>query len=251
MFDLPQKPQEKKPVSSLDKRYLNAGPQLTPRWEYALRFVGQQGAVRFDQLQKLLGRLSPQPQDMKQPGILTAERTRKLLRRWTDEDLYCYRVFYARQRGWIWLTRKGLKFADLDLRYYEPAPSSLAHLFALNEIRLMIEARRPADLWISERQLRVFRDAAIQAGNVSHLPDAELCNAQGQVNGIECELTVKSEKRLEEILFDLAANKRYSTIWYFAPEHVYATLTKMLHKLPREHQTRFVIYTLEGKPYAV
>src|SRR5438552_27434 len=244
MFDLSQELPEEKPGNTPSKRYLNTGPQITPRWESTLRFIGEQGAVRFDQLQRIFGRLSPEPEELKLPGVLSAERTRKILRRWTQEELYLYKVFYAKECGWVWLTRKGLKYANLDLRYYEPAPSSLPHLLALNEIRLMIEERRPDDQWRSERILRSEQDTPTQKGKIAHLPDAEIVSSHKSKIAIECELTVKSEKRLEEIVFDLAANKRYSTIWYFLPEQVHLVVKKAVNKLPEEHRKRFVFYTM-------
>lgn len=230
--------------------HMNRGPQMTERWEEALRIIHQQGALRLDQFQRVLGRLSPEPGRMKQPGILSEERTRKILRRWRAEDLYVYKVFYVRQKGWLWLTRKGIKYTGLDMRYYEPSPASLSHLAAINEIRLLVEERRPQDTWKSERELRAEQNACQKGSVIKHLPDAELIGANREsVIAIECELTIKSEKRLQSVLYDLAANKRYSTIWYFCAENVYDTLRRAIATLPPEHRHRFVIYTLEGKPY--
>ncbi len=247
----PIRAEDERSYEKTHKPYINVGPQLTPRFEHTLRFIAQQGAIRFDQLQKVLGRLSPDPQDMKEPGVLSEERTRKILRRWFDEELYVYKMFYARQKGWIWLTRKGYKYANVDLRYYEPAPSSLAHLYAVNDVRLLIETRRLQDVWKSERELRAEQDSTEKGSKIKHLPDAELISANGTtINAIEVELTVKAEKRLQDILYDLAANKHYTTIWYFAPPQVYAALQRALGKLPPTHRKRFVLYDLEGKVYA-
>jgi hypothetical protein len=232
------------------KRYMNAGPQITNRLETFLHVLGQQGVLRFDQAQRILGRLSPEPDKMKQPGILSAERTRKFLRPWFNEELLNYRVFYANQKGGFWLTAKGLKYANLNLRYYEPTPASLQHHYAVNEIRLLVEARRPQETWRSERELRAAQPAHAKGSPASHLPDAELIDPNGTIKAIECELTVKSEKRLEEIIFDLAGNKRYHTIWYFLPEQVYNAVKACIKKLPAEHRKRFVLYTLEGEVYS-
>lgn len=179
------------------------------------------------------------------------ERTRKILRPWLDEELLLYRVFYAKQRGGLWLTSKGLKYANLNLRYYEPSPASLPHLYAINDIRLLIALRRPHDTWRSERELRAEQNAHMKGETVSHLPDAELISSNGNMNAIEVEMTVKSEKRLEEIIFDLAGNKRYNTVWYFSPENVYSVVKKTVGKLPVEHRKRFAFYTLQGEPYSV
>lgn len=232
------------------RAHRNQGPQITPRWEQSLRFIAQQGAIRFDHLQRLLGHLSPDPADMKEPGVLSEERTRKILRRWQDEDLYEYRQFYVKQRGWLWLTRKGLKFANVSLRYYEPSPASLDHLAAVNAIRLTIEAKRPGDTWVSERELRAGQDPNTANSARRHVPDAELRTEKGTINAIEVELTIKSEKRLHDILLDLASNPRYSTIWYFAPDAVAQAVRRAIMTLPIGRRAHFRLYDLEGKEYA-
>ena len=229
--------------------HINRGPQITPRLEAFLKVIGQQGVLRFDQAQRVLGRLSPEPDKMKHPGILSAERTRKILRPWFQEELFLYKVFYTHQKGVLWLTSKGYKYANLNLRYYEPTPAGLHHHYVVNDIRLIIEERRPHDTWRSERELRAEQNAREKGSIVLHLPDAELVTTSGTVNAIEIELTVKSEKRMEEVMFDLAANKRYSTVWYFVPVQVYPAVLKAIRKLPQEHQRRFLVYNLEGKSY--
>ena len=50
-------------------------------------------------------------------------------------------------------------------------------------------------------------------------------------------------------MYDLAANKRYSAVWYFAPENVYKTVSKAVLKLPPEVRKRFAFYTLQGDLY--
>ncbi len=233
------------------KRYMNTGPQITKRLEAFFAILGQQGVLRFDHAQCVLGRMTPDPGKMKQPGILSAERTRKILRPWLKEEVILYRTFFNRQKGCIWLTAKGIKYANLHLRYYEPNPATLSHLYAVNDVRLLLAERRPKDTWRSEREIRAQQNVNAKGSTPPHVPDAELISANGNsVIGIECELTVRSEKRLEEIVFDLAGNKRYSAIWYFSPEPVYRAVKKAVNKLPAEHRKRFVFYTLQGEPYA-
>jgi hypothetical protein len=234
-----------RPEVTTRRPYMNKGPQITPRLETFFQIVGQQGALRFDQAQHWLGWLSPEPARMKQATVLSAERARKILHPWFEQELFLYRVFYARQKGWLWLTQKGIKYANLSLRYYEPSPASLPHLHAVNEIRLLLARRRPADRWRSERELR----AGQQSASRRHLPDAELITEKGFINAIEVELTVKSDKRLQEILVDLASNSRYDTIWYFAPEAVAISVRKALTTLPASHRTQFRLYDLQGKEY--
>lgn len=232
------------------RQRLNKGAQMTQRTETILQIVGEQGALCFDHLQRWYGLLSPASTRMKESGILSTERTRKLIRPWIDRQLLEYKIFYAGQKGWLWLTAKGLKYVNVDLRVYEPAPASLNHLYAVNAIRYLIAVRRPAEIWRSERVLRAQQHARSQAGKYTHLPDAEVISPNGTIKAIECELTVKQEKRLEEIIFDLAANARYNAIWYFVPPQVKGAVSTAIDKLPPEYQTHFSLYSLKGEPYS-
>ncbi len=238
------------PISQARRMHMNRGPQLNHRLDEFWPYVGQQYVLRFDQAQRVLGQLSPEPHKLKQPGILSAERTRKLLRLWIDEGVLNYRAFYVGEKGIFWLTAKGYKYANLNLRYYEPTPSQLPHLFAVNEVRFVIAGRRLKDTWRSEREVRAQQNIHLQGSEKpAHVVDAELISENGNVRAIEVELSIKSEKRLEEIMYDLAANKRYNAIWYFAPENVYKTVSKAVLKLPSEARKRFAFYTLQGDLY--
>jgi hypothetical protein len=237
------------PVHKARRVHMNSGPQLTNRLESFWQILGQQGILDYVQAQRFLGLLSPEPDKMKQPGILTAERTRKLLRPWIDEGVLCYRAYYARQKGVFWLTTKGYKYAQLNLRYYEPVPSSLSRLIAINNVRLLIAERHPKDTWRSEREIRAQQNVNSIGSTPPHVPDAELISPDGNVRAIEVELTIKAEKRFETIVFDLAANKHYNAIWYFLPASVYSAVTKAVRKLPPERQKRFAFFTLKGDSY--
>jgi hypothetical protein len=240
---------EQQPLQKARRVHMNSGPQLNERLEAFWPIVGQQGLLRFDQAQRFLGRLSPEPGKMKQPGTLSAERTRKLLRPWIDEGVLLYKVYYVHQKGVFWLTAKGYRYARLNLRYYEPSPSTLPHLCAVNEVRLLIEARCPKDTWRSEREIRAQQNVNSIGSTPPHVPDAELISPDGTVRAIEVELTIKAEKRLETTVFDLAANKRYNAVWYFLPESVYSAIANAVRKLPPEHQKRFAFFTLKGDSY--
>lgn len=230
------------------KPHMNRGPQITRRVLLVTCWMVQSGAIDFQHLQQLLARFSPKPTALKQPGMLSAERTRKFLRRWIDEDLYVYKVFYHRQKGWIWPTRKAIQLAGLNLRYYEPAPASLAHVHAVNQVRLTVGARRPDDVWKSERMLRAEQDARTQGSKVAHLPDAELHMKSGVI-ALEVEITQKGDARLADILLDLASNQHYKAVWYFVPEQVQPAVTRAIGKLPSDVRKRFTVYDLDGKEY--
>lgn len=229
---------------------LNKGAQLMPRIETINGIMGEQGALCFDQVQRWLALYSPAADKLKESGILSTERTRKIMHTWRIQKYLDYKIFHHRQKGWFWLTSKGLRYFDVQLRYYEPVPSALAHLYALNNIRYMIAIRRPADVWRSERILRAEQYANKQKNKLAHLPDGEILSATNNtVKAVELELSIKNEKYIEDVVFDLAGNKRYSSIWYFLPPNVKNTVHNAVRKLPAEHQKRFIFYNLKGEVY--
>lgn len=245
MLQSPFADNKHKSASKTRRPPINAGPQITQRLEDFMHILGQSGALSYDQVQRWFAHLSPEPERIKLPGKLSAERTRKILRPWLDEELFYYRIIYARQKAWLWLSQKGIKYAGLNLRYYEPSPASLPHLYAVNGIRLLLADRRPGDTWRSERELRAEQYSTTGEAK-RHMPDAELSTDKGII-AIEVELTIKAEKRLHEILLDLASNNRYYTIWYFAPEQVRQVLAKEIEKLPPKARTMFRLYDLQGR----
>lgn len=223
------------------------GPRLTERDLAVLRWVGEQYAVRFDQLQRLLGEHSTDPEHLRCPGVLSLARTRRVLQRWEMEDLVSYKLLLAGEQGWVWLTRKGLSALGLEVRYYEPRPAALGHLYYINQARLYVQARRQDDRWIAERLLRSQQEARGQAEAGEHLPDGVLLKPDQNRIAIEVELSAKSKARLFSILHDLV--ERYYRTWYFAPAPVVDLLQYVLHTAPftPEQRRSVQILPLEGR----
>ena len=95
----------------------DARPVLTARDAAALRFVGEQYAVRDDVLAVLLGRLSPaKPQA---PGSLGPRTLRQRLGRWQQAGWVERRRLLG--HTWVLPTRTGLRLAGLDFDPVEPA----------------------------------------------------------------------------------------------------------------------------------
>jgi hypothetical protein len=94
-------------------------------------------AIRYDQLQRLLARLSTY--ETSDPHRLSVSRTSQIIRRWAQAKYVVYRVVYARQPGWIHLTRKGMYHAGLAYRAEPPKDRLLAHIYSINEVRLKLE----------------------------------------------------------------------------------------------------------------
>jgi len=164
------------------------GPRLTERNHKALSWIGQQYAVRLDQLQIVLARLGEPGQYATKPkekGRLTRKRTMDLVRRWERLGLVNSGRFLHGDPAWVWLSVEGLHAVRQqigDLRSFEPTPARLSHLFFCNQARLLVEEREPDGVWQSERQLRAGRKPG---ENQPHLPDGLLTLPNGHVVAIE------------------------------------------------------------------
>jgi len=136
------------------------GRRYTEEERACIRWIAEQGGADFGQVQRLLARLSPNPEKLKNSAQLSVQRTRKKKDRWKKDGLIEYRLFEAKGKGVIWATRLGQEFVGLaDLRYYEPTLGSLRHLHYVNQARLFIEQQRPEDVWKSERLIRYAQPA--------------------------------------------------------------------------------------------
>jgi hypothetical protein len=202
--------------------------EITERDIRTLRWIGEQYAVRFDTLQKLLGR-DPKNLNDHAPvdGILSERNTRKAVRRWLDEGLVDYRKLLFAERGYVWLTYKGSKAAKLLYKTYSPSISPLNHFHHLNELRLNLEVRYKERLiWTCERELRRAHERLDKDKKKGwHMPDA-LITLDGREIAVEAEITQKSDKRLAETIEQLA--RQYKAVWYFVAEDTREAVVKAI-----------------------
>ena len=203
--------------------------QLTARDERVLRWIGEQYIVRFEILQRLLGR---EPKNLNDNfpvnGVLSERNTRKAIRRWLDEGLVEYRKFLFAERGYVWLTYKGMRTANLRYKTYSPAIASLAHFQRINELRVNLEERYKERLtWTCERELRrVYELMSAEKKKSWHLPDAVVTLEARQEIAIEVEITQKSDKRLLETVERLV--QQYKGVWYFVTDETREAVVKAI-----------------------
>ncbi len=152
----------------------------------------EQYAARTDQLEVLLGN-----------GPRTVQRVIARLR---DTGLITTPRLLVGESAWVIPTSAGLRAAGQGFGVWRPRIGLLAHVAAVNDVRLHVQARSPRSEWVPERVLVKER----QSGE--HLPDAVVI-ADGQRVAIEVELTVKSQRRVSLILDELSG--RYDTVLYW------------------------------------
>lgn len=181
-----------------------AGELLRPRDLEVLTWLGGQYGARMDQLEMLL-----------ESGPRTVQR---VVHRLADHRLVrVHRLLYGKP-AWVVPTGLGHRVSGDGFRAWSPNLGLLAHVAAVNDVRLHIQDRSPQTVWIPERTLARDRRAG------EHLPDG-LVVLDGREIAVEVELTVKSSQRLEAIIGELTA--RYTTVLYFCAPAVHRRLTEL------------------------
>lgn len=175
-----------------------------------LPFIAEQCAVTQPQLARLIGR--------------TEHTARWLRQRWQRAGWVESRVLLVGEPVFTWLTSRGQLAGGVDFKTWRPqAVGRLAHLVAVTDVRLHVEARRPEAVWTSER---VIARRDFEAGERrTHLPDAEVLIGEQRV-AVEVELTQKERRRTEAIVAELSA--RYEAVWYFAAPGAHRHLAEVI-----------------------
>jgi hypothetical protein len=214
-------------------RRWDAGPAPTVRDLAALRFVGEQYAVRVDVAALLLTRLSTAGPEA--GGQLSRRAVREQLGRWE-------RAGWAERRRllghtWVTPTRAGLRLAGLEFDPWTPALDRLAHHHAVAVVRLAREPIPGQGGWVCERALWRRRGKASW-----HLADAALpvpvppsWKQQGISEAwelIEVELTQKARPRTVAALKTRPPHT--AAVTYYVPAALHAALAAQLAGVVRE-----------------
>jgi hypothetical protein len=167
-------------------------------------WLGEQYGARVDQLELLLD-----------CGPRTVQRVTGRLR---DAGLVTTRRLLVGEPAWVIPTSAGLRTAGLRFGVWQPRIGLLAHVAAVNDVRLHIRARAPRSEWVPERVLARER----QPGE--HLPDGVVIT-DGRRVAIEVELTVKSQQRVAAILDELSG--RFDAVLYFCAPGPHRQLSQL------------------------
>ena len=214
-------------------RRWDAGPAPTARDLAALRFVGEQYAVRADVATVLLTRLSTAGPE--RGSQLSRRAVREQLGRWEQAGWAERRRLLG--NTWVTLTRPGLRLCGLDYDMWSPALDRLDHHHAAAVVRLFREPMPGRGGWVCERALWRRRGKAVW-----HLADAALpvpMPAAWEQQGIgeaweliEVELTQKSRPRVVAALKTRPPHT--AAVTYYVPPALHAALAAQLASVVRE-----------------
>ena len=220
-----------------------------PRDTEGLTWVGQQGALRLDQLARLFAHLDSRP--------VTPDAARKTVARWTQHGLAEARVIFQGEPPYVWLTANGLKTADLPYPAGEPAVATLQHNRDVTDIRLSLLAGAPHSVWRCERHMRAALASRKRGQTVPHLPDAEVRLADGRLVAIERERTAKTIERTRNIQMGLLTRRhdfdaqadtatsllkpRYDLVCYYAADEAIPVVEAAKQQLPADLALRLQV----------
>lgn len=220
---------------------MNAGePAWTPRDLYALEWIADQRAIRYDQLRRLLSRESEFA--TKDPAMLSMSRTTETIKRWVKKGHAIYQPILAKQPGWVWLTRKGLQtFSDEGYRASgKPGLGTLDHLYWINEVRLHLEELNNDDRdvwWTSERFLQHQHEQMKKKDQEEeHMVDGRVeIEEHGETTSefeIEVELSRKNDAYLQNLMRGGYDGFSTRAVRYYVGEEAETTVLTALQKLP-------------------
>lgn len=226
-------------------RHRKAGTVITARDVTALRWIGEQYAIRFDALGVLLGRLSPAAPHV--PGLLGAKTVAQVVGRWNERGLAeRYRLL---GHQWAVPTRAALHLVGLEFPVWSPVVTMLAHVHAVALVRLALEPTLPeGGRWLSERELRrestgraYLPDGAVELPEAADPRPAapgllgEPVERLAPRVGVEVELTRKSAARLRDI-WSRPRHGRWLWTVYYAPPEVAGYLRGQLTRIQPAHR---------------
>jgi hypothetical protein len=192
-------------------------PRTERRWPHprdleVLRWTCEQYAARMDHVIALIGCSRPTAQ-------LTSARLR-------NAGFVTTRRFMVGEPMWLLPTWRGLTAAGVHGAPWDPTVSRLAHLAAINQVRLHIQARTPDARWIGNRQLRSehAKTRPVLTGYAKHLPDGVGIHAGMRV-ACKVELHFKGRVPTEAVLDQLA--RRYDATLCFCDHRPYGELLRL------------------------
>lgn len=186
--------------------------QWTERDDDCIRWIGEMRAIRFDQLQCLLARLSKY--ETADPSRLSVSRTSQVVARWARAGYAVYRRVYAQQPGWVYLTRKGLYHANLPYRAEPPRDRLLEHIRWINATRLKLEEGDPSLQWISERTLQAAQQKRQKGQRLEHTPDGVIVSGLERID-VEVQVSRPAQQRVEQVMRG-SHGRRSNPLRYYA-----------------------------------
>ncbi|SRR6266487_1979123 len=212
-------------------------PQWNQRDEYAWWYIGHMRALRFDQLRRLLARESEYEIE---GNLLSISRTTEITDRWVEAKLAIYRPVFHHASGWVHMTRKGLREAELDFRAETPSVRSLNHLYWITEVRMQLEEELPRMEWISERSIQAEQEQRQKGMKRKHMPDGILVlpgqGGKKEYIDIEVQVSKPSPGEVEDVMGDFYFSGSVYPLRYYVNRLSRGVVNSIYQKMQKERR---------------
>lgn len=190
--------------------------QLTVRDVEILRFINEFGFCEIKQIEKRFG--------------VRKTRGYQIMKRLVDAKFVIHEIVFHGAHGIYYLTKKGADCTDLPPIKNIPK-DNYEHQLAVIDIYFKLKEQHPTAEWIGER--RIKRDKYIKGlGKRGHIPDGMLLFPDDKEVAIEVELTMKSKRRLFEILGGYSGRFHINEVWYYCAPNIITRISKLAEKMP-------------------
>ncbi len=140
--------------------------------------------------------------------------------------------FLPGQAGPYYLTNKAITQLKLDLPIIRRiSRATYDHHLTVMDVYLALMKLHPHAVWTTER--RHLRDKYAERLNQhEHVPDGIFISPDGVRYAIEVELSLKTRKRLEEILLGYGLQNNFREVWYFCSPITFHVVNELAQKMP-------------------
>lgn len=181
-----------------------------------IRFINEFGFCEMPQIEKRFE--------------LNKPRAYKIMQRLVKRGYVIHeRIFYHRH-GIYRATREGAQLTGLPKLYKVPV-GIYEHQLAVIEIYIKLMREYPDAQWMSERTMRKTGFMPrVGRGRIKHYADALFFLPDGKQVAIEVELTMKSKRRLNDILTSYMCQFEINEVWYFCSPDIYEKVKRLAGK---------------------
>ena len=174
--------------------------QFTKRDVEILKFINQFGFCEITQIEKQF--------------VLKQARCYQILKRLKKANLVAHEKVFHGRGGALYLTKVGADFTDLPAIKNIPK-DNYVHQITIIETYIKLMKGFPGSQWLTERHIARDKSEYGVGRKIRHLGDGILILPNNREIAIEVELTMKSKRRLDDIMLGYALHKHIKEVWYF------------------------------------
>lgn len=188
--------------------------QVTERDVEIMKFINEFGFCEILQIEKKFS--------------MKKSRCYQVMKRLVSDNLVIHQKIFHAAHGIFYLTKKGALYTDLPPLFNIPK-DNYAHQLAVIEIYFNLSKQYPLAEWVGERRLKRDKHVTSYRKKI-HLADGMLLFPDGKEVAIEVELTMKSKRRIFEILSGYSSSFHITEVWYYCAPEIFTRMSQLTEK---------------------